>query len=129
MLDGNLPRSAAKGRQTGAAGAAIAWNAQAGETDGLSKSARKRLHVAMQAITTGADGGASAPDTAVVRPPCPRPLPTPGSRLVRDWDSQTHIVDVTSDGYVWHGEVYGSLSAIAKRITGAHWSGPRFFGL
>jgi hypothetical protein len=24
---------------------------------------------------------------------------------------------------------YGSLTVIAKRITGAHWSGPRFFGL
>lgn len=108
---------------------AIAWHAQAGKKDGLSKSARKRLNAAMRVLSNDADGGASVPDTADVKPPCPRPLPTPGSRLVRDWNGQTHIVDVTSDGYVWKSEAYGSLSAIAKKITGAHWSGPRFFGL
>jgi len=102
---------------------AIAWHAQAGKTDGLSKPARKRLNAAMQALTADADGCGSQSDPTHVKPPCPRPLPTPGSRLVRDWNGQTHIVDVTSDGYVWKGEVYGSLSAIAKRITGAHWSG------
>lgn len=42
---------------------------------------------------------------------------------------QTHFVDVTPDGFIFDGTTYRSLSAIAKRITGAHWSGPRFFGL
>ncbi len=41
----------------------------------------------------------------------------------------THVVDITGDGYVWKGETHRSLSAIARAITGAHWSGPRFFGL
>ena len=27
------------------------------------------------------------------------------------------------------GQHYRSLTVIAERITGAHWSGPRFFGL
>jgi len=36
---------------------------------------------------------------------------------------------VVDDGYRYRGDIYRSLSAIAKRITGAHWSGPRFFGL
>jgi hypothetical protein len=36
---------------------------------------------------------------------------------------------VVDDGFQWQGEHYRSLSAIARTITGAHWSGPRFFGL
>lgn len=52
-----------------------------------------------------------------------------GTRLLRDWNGQTHAVDVTASGYLYDGEQYRSLTAIARRITGAHWSGPRFFGL
>ena len=53
----------------------------------------------------------------------------PGTRLVREWNGRTHVVDVSEDGFIFDSKTYGSLSAIAKRITGAHWSGPRFFGL
>lgn len=53
----------------------------------------------------------------------------PGARLVREWNGSTHIVDVVDGGFTWNGEFYGSLSVIARRITGARWSGPRFFGL
>ncbi|PPB81349.1 Protein of unknown function (DUF2924) [Albidovulum inexpectatum] len=53
----------------------------------------------------------------------------PGGRLVREWNGVTHVVDVTEDGFAWNGRSYRSLSAIARAITGAHWSGPRFFGL
>jgi len=53
----------------------------------------------------------------------------PGARLIRDWNGSTHTVDVVVDGFVWNGERYRSLSAIARAITGARWSGPRFFGL
>ena len=53
----------------------------------------------------------------------------PGTRLVREWNGRTHVVDVSEDGFAFDGKTYRSLSAIAKRITGAHWSGPRFFGL
>lgn len=52
-----------------------------------------------------------------------------GARLLRDWNGRTHAVDVTSVGYLYEGGTYRSLSAIARKITGAHWSGPRFFGL
>lgn len=52
-----------------------------------------------------------------------------GSKLVREWNGRTHHVDVVQDGFVWNGNKHQSLSAIAKEITGAHWSGPRFFGL
>jgi hypothetical protein len=35
----------------------------------------------------------------------------------------------TEDGFAYNGMTYGSLTKIARIITGAHWSGPRFFGL
>ena len=54
---------------------------------------------------------------------------TPGTRLVREWNGKTHHVDVVDSGFVWNGASHRSLSAIAREITGARWSGPRFFGL
>ena len=53
----------------------------------------------------------------------------PGGRFLREWNGVTHVVDVTSRGYLWQGQCHRSLSAIARAITGAQWSGPRFFGL
>lgn len=52
----------------------------------------------------------------------------PGTRLVREWQGRAHEVTVLEDGYLWKGTRHGSLSVIAELITGAHWSGPRFFG-
>ena len=53
----------------------------------------------------------------------------PGGRLLREWNGITHVVDVTEQGFRWRDQTWRSLSAIAREITGAHWSGPRFFGL
>jgi hypothetical protein len=53
----------------------------------------------------------------------------PGARLVREWRGHTHTVTVTEDGFEYAGTNYPSLTKIARKITGAHWSGPRFFGL
>jgi hypothetical protein len=53
----------------------------------------------------------------------------PGARLVREWHGRTHTVTVTEDGFEYTGTSYASLTKIAKKITGVHWSGPRFFGL
>ncbi len=52
-----------------------------------------------------------------------------GSRLARDWHGRTHHVLILDDGYLYDDRRYDSLSAIAREITGAAWSGPRFFGL
>lgn len=52
-----------------------------------------------------------------------------GGKLVREWNGTRHVVEVKDDGFYWRGARHRSLSAIAKSITGAHWSGPRFFGL
>jgi hypothetical protein len=52
-----------------------------------------------------------------------------GTRLVRGWRGFTHMVLVHADGIGWRGQRYRSLSVVARKITGARWSGPRFFGL
>ena len=52
-----------------------------------------------------------------------------GTHLVREWNGRTYQVEVLQDGFRMDGRRYRSLSAIARKITDAHWSGPRFFGL
>ena len=53
----------------------------------------------------------------------------PGTRLVREWQNQVHLVNVELKGYEYRGARYRSLSEIARLITGTRWSGPLFFGL
>src|SRR6202048_2351394 len=52
-----------------------------------------------------------------------------GTRLVREWRGVTYTVLVHAGGFEWNGRRYRSLTIVAREITGAHWSGPRFFGL
>jgi hypothetical protein len=52
-----------------------------------------------------------------------------GATLVRQWRGRTHTVLVREDGFEYEGQRYRSLTVIAEQITGAHWSGPRFFGM
>jgi Protein of unknown function (DUF2924) len=85
---------------------------------GLSKAARRKLQTMAKALrTTG----------RVI--PTPSLTLKPGARLVREWSGRTHTVTITEDGFEYAGENYPSLTKIARKITGAHWSGPRFFGL
>ena len=57
------------------------------------------------------------------------PRITPGTQLVRGWNGRTISVVAEEQGFSFEGKRYPSLSAIAAHVTGAHWSGPRFFGL
>lgn len=59
----------------------------------------------------------------------PGPATAAGDQLVRDWNGRRHVVEVRGRDYVWNGKTYRSLSAVAREITGARWSGPRFFGV
>lgn len=93
---------------------ALAWQLQASASGGLSTSTARKLR-------TLARGKPEARGAIA-------PLPS-GSRLAREWNGRTHMVDVSEDGYVWQGRNFRSLTAVAREITGAHWSGPRFFGL
>ena len=63
-------------------------------------------------------------------PTLPRRGPIlPGTRFVREWNGKTIAVTATEAGFEWDSDTYRSLSEIARAVTGAHWSGPRFFGL
>lgn len=57
------------------------------------------------------------------------PRASEGTRLIREWHGREHVVDVIDGAYHWNGKSWKSLSAIAREITGARWSGPRFFGV
>jgi hypothetical protein len=52
-----------------------------------------------------------------------------GTRLLRSWNGRTVSVLVTETGFELDDRKYRSLSSIAREVTGAAWSGPRFFGL
>jgi DUF2924 family protein len=52
-----------------------------------------------------------------------------GTVLVREWQGKLEQVTVLEEGFGWKGEVYGSLSRVARAITGTTWNGHRFFGL
>ena len=58
-----------------------------------------------------------------------RRLVAPGALLIREWRGAAHQVTVHDDGVVYRGKRYGSLSEVARLITGTRWSGPLFFGL
>ena len=86
------------------------------------------LRVEAARIDTLLSGDAETPSTES-RKWSPRTSVKPGTRLVREWNGQTHTVLVYVDGVEWRDRRYRSLSVVAREITGAHWSGPRFFGL
>ncbi|WP_448140266.1 DUF2924 domain-containing protein [Sphingopyxis fribergensis] len=52
-----------------------------------------------------------------------------GTRLIREWNGRTIEVLVVGGAFEWEGRTYKSLTKIAHEVTGAHWSGPRFFGM
>jgi plasmid stabilization system protein ParE len=87
------------------------------QTHGGTSRARRRL----QRLARTFEKGSGSSDPGIV-------LRT-GTTLVRQWRGHTHTVLVREDGFEYEGRHYRSLTVIAERITGAHWSGPRFFGL
>jgi len=86
---------------------------------GLDAATRKRLEVLMAAIVPNGAAPARAPARKLKA----------GTRLLREWQGRVHEVAVEADGFVWNGQRYGSLSEIARLITGTRWNGWAFFGL
>ena len=54
---------------------------------------------------------------------------TVGALLVREWKGKLERVMILEEGFAWNGQTFGSLSQIAKAMTGTNWNGHRFFGL
>jgi hypothetical protein len=85
---------------------------------GLSPASRRRLRELSKAFEANPNANLSSR------------LPIkPGTRLVRRWKQQIHVVNVEERGYAYRGVRYESLSEIARLITCTRWSGPLFFGL
>lgn len=103
---------------------AIAWKMQVIEHGDISPAARRDLQVIAARHQRGKRAGAAKPAV-----PLPSAVLKPGTRLVKIWRGDTYTVDVEEDGVRWNGTLYGSLSAVAKAITGTHWNGLLFFGL
>ena len=96
----------------------IGYRLQEIQHGGLGKATRRKLKTLAKMFRTT---GRVAPDPGLSL--------KPGARLVREWHGRTHTVTVTEDGFEYAGMSYPSLTKVARKITGAHWSGPRFFGL
>lgn len=79
----------------------VSYRLQERTHGGLSKAILRKIESASFELSADA---ASTPPSVTLKP---------GTRLIREW----------------RGERYRSLSEVARAITGAHWSGPRFFGL
>lgn len=97
----------------------IAYRWQAERHGGLSGRTRKTL----RKIAVGGNA-TSIPVQAMRRPT------KPGTRFVREWKGQPIEVLAGDNGtFIWNGEAYSSLSAIARKVTGTRRNGPAFFGL
>ena len=117
-------RTAPKGARKRFLMLGIAWKWQAELFGGYGPELSRRF----SALETCGSIGAIDPDaepgdvTTAARPIL-------GTRLIRDWQGERFEVHVTERGYLCRGQTYGSLSSVAKAITGVSWNGPKFFGL
>lgn len=90
---------------------ALAWEIQARAYGGLSRKTQQILDQLARGLTKTAPA-------------------QPGTRLVREWGGEAHVVTVGEDSRIrWRDREFGSLSEVARAITGTRWSGPAFFGL
>jgi len=106
MFDHPAPRHA----QVGLLRGALAWRIQMEAVAGAARADR---------LMRGLRRSTAAPAVTLA----------PGTRLLREWQGQTHHVTVLSSGFEYSGRTWRSLTAISREITGTAWSGPLFFGL
>ena len=115
----------------------ILWRIQANAYGGLSEAALKRA----EELANTADLRLTAPPSVplgngkIVNRPAPtaicrhEPELVPGTQLERIYKGQKIVVTIMDNGVRWNGQLYRSLTAVAKAVTGSHWNGKLFFGL
>ena len=118
----------------------LAWRIQSLAEGTLSERARRRA----EELARDADLRTTLPrppkpregaSTTTVALPAPRAvtahdrLPLPGTVLTRTYRGRRVEAKVLPQGFEYEGQVYRSLSAVAKAVTGSHWNGHLFFGL
>jgi hypothetical protein len=97
---------------------ALGYRLQAEMHGGLSAAAKRRMTELARCFTA---------DRSYA--PTPGPTLKPGSSLIKEWRGVRHEVRILEDGFSYLGERFGSLSEVARRITGTKWNGHVFFGL
>jgi DNA invertase Pin-like site-specific DNA recombinase len=114
----------------------IVWRMQALREGDLSERARRRAieladdaEIRLSAPKAHAHPGPGTVITAAFDAGRPPSFPKPGSVLRREYKGKAIVVRVLPRGFEYEGEVYRSLTAIAQKVTGAHWNGVSFFGL
>ena len=118
----------------------IAWQLQALEEGDLSERARRRAEELADDsyLRTRAPKKVSSNQAAVASsrtavrsftPSKDRRLPMPGTVITREYHGEMVAVTVLDKGFEYEGQVYRSLTAVAKAVTGSHWNGYHFFGL
>ena len=114
----------------------LAWRLQALAEGDLSERARRRAaelanDADLRLLPPRPAATSTSPVPALVpasRPADPR-IPCPGSVLTRRYKGATLQVRILERGFAFDGQVYPSLSAVAKTITGSHCNGLFFFRL
>ena len=115
----------------------IAWRLQALAEGGLSERARQRAAELANDADLRLNPPAPPRAATAAAPPTPRPepaaadrrLPPPGTILTRKYKGAMLQVQVLARGFAYQGQVYKSLSAVAKAVTGSHCNGYLFFQL
>jgi hypothetical protein len=102
----------------------IAYRLQEQAYGGVDRETRRILGaIAREQKGRGGKGKSAVPPRPELRPLLP------GTHLVREHDGVLHRVMVLEAGFAWNGTIHGSLSEVARAITGTRWNGHRFFGL
>ena len=99
---------------------ALAWQLQERKFGGLTTATRRKLRVLARAQQRKKRSAQLLAASTNLRP---------GSVISKQWRGAQHVVIVLADGFQHQGKVYGSLSHVAREITGTRWNGPAFFGL
>jgi Protein of unknown function (DUF2924) len=115
----------------------IVWRKQALAEGGLSARAQGRAkqlanEADLRLTPPAGQGVATDRRWTAASVPHARPdqrLPMPGGLVTRNYKGRTLVVKVMQNGFEFDGEVFTSLSAVAKKVTGSHWNGFHFFGL
>ena len=98
----------------------IAWKIQVQANGGFDPHMSRQLKSLIRSADKRKPGDSQAPPLLNLRP---------GTILVREWRGVEHRLLVLETGFEYRDQHFASLSHVARHISGAHWSGPRFFGL
>lgn len=97
---------------------AVAYQLQVEAFGGLSAETKRKLRQIAEALRDGTEPTLTS-----------APRIKPGTKFIRSWKDETHIVTALDQGFEWKRKRYGSLSEVACAITGTRWNGLLFFGV